>query len=92
VTIFAGGDNVTCPTNLGTPYLHAFLLGTEPGNPSATPVQGRSSALSESFSVQQRGTACGVTVSYTAKRNAWYGLLMVDPAFRSPFVDMAVTG
>ncbi|MDQ1646133.1 MAG: hypothetical protein QOJ50_2317 [Cryptosporangiaceae bacterium] len=89
-TVFAAGDNVTCPTSVGTLFLHAFLLGTDPANP-ATAVQGRPGALARSFSLQQHGTACGVTLTYTAKTAGWYGLLIVDPGFTSPFTDITVT-
>jgi hypothetical protein len=30
-------------------------------------------------------------VTYTAKNAGWYGLLIVDPAFRSPFVEATIT-
>ena len=88
VTVFAGGEGQKCPSNVGTLYLHAFLLGSTAAGRSV--VQSRADALAESFSLQQRGADCGVTVSYKAPKGGWYGLLIVDPAFASPFVDVTI--
>ncbi len=87
VEFFVGGSGVICPSNVGTLYLHAFLLGSDPTNPS-TGVQSRSSALASSESITQTPSGCGVTLHYNVFRSAWYGLLIFDPDFSQVVITM----
>jgi hypothetical protein len=61
-------------------------LGSDPAVPSSA-VQGRPSALAHANTLRQNGTACGTTLTYTPKRNGWYGLLIFDPGYASVVVD-----
>src|SRR5262249_17339723 len=85
---FVGGSGVTCPDNIGTLYLHAFLLGSDPGNP-ASGVQSRSAALASSESVTQTPLGCGVYLHLNVFRSAWYGLLVFDPDYAQVVVTLS---
>ena len=87
VQITVAGAGVTCPENVGTLYLHAFLLGSNPSVPS-TGVQSRNAALTSSESFYQTSFGCGVTLSYDVSRSAWYGLLIFDPDFAQVAINM----
>jgi hypothetical protein len=78
VTITVGLVGATCPDGIGTLYLHAYLLDSDPSVPS-TAVQGAQSALADSASVFQDGANCAVRVTAAATRSAWYGLLIFAP-------------
>jgi hypothetical protein len=78
VTVTVGLTGVTCPDAIGTLYLHAYLLASDPANPSS-PVQGAQSALAQSAGVFQNGADCAVRINKVTTRAAWYGLLIFAP-------------
>jgi hypothetical protein len=80
VTITVGGVGETCPDAIGTLYLHAYLLASDPADPSST-VQGAQSALVQSAGVFQNGADCAVRITAVTTRAAWYGLLIFSPGF-----------
>jgi hypothetical protein len=90
VTITVGGAGVKCPDSLGTLYLHAYLLASDPAEPSS-PVQGAQSAMAESSDVFQNGADCAVRVSAVTTRAAWYGLLIFSPGFAALSVTVTET-
>lgn len=78
VTATVGLVGVSCPDTIGTLYLHAYLLASDPSVPS-TAVQGAQSTLADSANVFQDGADCAVRVNAVAARSAWYGLLIFAP-------------
>jgi hypothetical protein len=79
-------DIAFCPNGIGPTYFQAFLMGS---NPSA-PVQARPSRVAESgqFPLGQNGP-CPVTMSYTATRSGWYGLIIYQDRFDRTLVDVS---
>ena len=90
-TIFVGGYHVTCPepgSGIGTLYLNAYLLGSDPANP-ASGVQSRASALvRKEGGLLQNWSSCGYELQYMVSRAGWYGVLVIDRAFPQVIFDV----
>jgi hypothetical protein len=86
VSLSVAKDISFCPNGIGPNYFHVFLMGSNPG----APVQGRSSRVAESgqFPMGQNGP-CPLTLSYTATRSGYYGLVIYQDRFDPTLVDVS---